>query len=260
VVNCTAAASGSFDFVSRRKTRQFVKVRIQFEKRGAIRFTSHKDVMRIFERAFAAAGVPVSYSEGFHPHVRMSFGPPLKTGWESLEEYMDLQLETPMDEMAAAVNTKLPDGMRVTQVVPIDDRTPKLAVDIVAIELEAVFEADDAIAAGAPSAVANGSGGGVDVAAVSRALSSRILPTPSAGSEPGLLGADVIQTEDAIRLRYKTTMDNGRIVTPDSLVAATIGDPATFRVPVKVTRLAQYVSRDGRHISPVDQGVVQTAS
>jgi hypothetical protein len=55
-------------------------------------------------------------------------------------------------------------------------------------------------------------------------------------------------------------MDNGRIVTPDSLVAATIGDPATFRVPLKVTRLAQYVSRDGRHISPVDQGVVQSTS
>ncbi len=236
-----------------------MKVRIQFEKRGAIRFTSHKDVVRIFERAFAAAGVPMSFSEGFHPHMRMSFGPPLKTGWESLGEYMDLQLETPMDDMAAAINTKLPDGLRVTQVVPIDDRTPKLAVDIVAVELEAVFEAEDAIAAGAP--VTNGNGRGVDVVSVTNALSSRILPTPAAaGREPGLLGADVIQNEDAIRLRYKTTMDNGRIVTPDALVAATIGDPATFRVPVKVTRLAQYVARDGRHVSPVDQGVVQSTS
>jgi Uncharacterized protein conserved in bacteria (DUF2344) len=233
-----------------------VKVRIQFEKRGAIRFTSHKDVMRIFERAFAAAGVPVSFSEGFHPHVRMSFGPPLKTGWEGLDEYMDLQLETPMDGMAAAVNTKLPAGMRVTQVVPIDDRTPKLAVDIVAVELEAVMETEDVLNAGAPK-----HGNGVDVASVTHALSTRILPTPgAAGGEPGLLGADVIQNEDAIRLRYKTTMDNGRIVTPDSLVAATIGDPATFRVPVKVTRLAQYVWRDGRHVSPVDQGVVQSTS
>ena len=224
-----------------------MKVRIQFEKRGAIRFTSHKDVVRIFERAFAAAGVPVSFSEGFHPHMRMSFGPPLKTGWESLEEYMDVQLETPMDGMAAAVNTKLPDGLRVTQVVPIDDRTPKLAVDIVAVELEAVMESSDVMSA--------------DIAAVSRALTDRILPTPgAAGSEPGLLGVDVVQNEDAIRLRYKTTMDNGRIVSPDSLVAATIGDPATFRVPVKVTRLAQYVSRDGRHISPIDKGVVQAQS
>jgi hypothetical protein len=237
-----------------------VKVRIQFEKRGAIRFTSHKDVMRIFERAFAAGGVPVSFSEGFHPHVRMSFGPPLKTGWESLEEFMDVQLESSMDDLAAAVNAKLPDGLRVTRVVAIDDRTPKLAVDIVAVELEAVFETADAIAAGAPALGIPG-GHGVDAGAITQALSSRILPTPSAaGSEPGLLGASIVQTEDALRLRYTTTMDNGRIVSPDSLVAATIGDPATFRVPVKVTRLAQYVSRDGRHVSPVDQGVVQIAS
>ena len=129
-----------------RVKRVIVKFRIQFEKRGAIRFTSHKDVMRIFERAFAAGGVPVAFSEGFHPHVRMSFGPPLKTGWESLEEYMDVQLVTPMDDMAAAVNPKLPDGIRVMRVVPIDDRTPKLAVDIVAVELEAVIETEDALA------------------------------------------------------------------------------------------------------------------
>ena len=149
----------------------------------------------------------------------------------------------------------------MTRVVAIDDRTPKLAVDIVAVELEAVVETEDAITAGAPAAAGNGNGRGVDVAALTRALLSRILPTPmAAGSDPGLLGADVVQSEDTIRLRFKTTMDNGRIVSPDSLVAATIGDPASFRVPVKVTRLAQYVSRDGRHVSPVDQGVVQTAS
>jgi hypothetical protein len=233
-----------------------VKVRIQFEKRGAVRFTSHKDVVRIFERAFAAAGVPVSFSEGFHPHMRMSFGPPLKTGWESLEEYMDVQLESPMDGMAAAVNTKLPDGLRVTAVVPIDDRTPKLAVDIVAVEIEAVVVTDDALAAGAAR-----NGHGVDTSVIASSLSNRILPTPSAaGGEPGILGANVVQTQDTVRLRYTTTMDNGRIVSPDSLVTATIGDPASFRVPVKVTRIAQYVTRDGRRLSPIDEGVVQAAT
>jgi radical SAM-linked protein len=233
-----------------------VKVRIQFQKRGAIRFTSHKDVVRIFERAFAAAGVPVSFSEGFHPHMRMSFGPPLKTGWESLGEYMDVQLESPMDHMAEAVNPKLPEGLRVTRVVSIAERTPKLAVDIVAVELEAVIETEDALAAGVAR-----NGHRVDTHVAAAKLSNRILPTPSAaGGEPGLLGADVVQTEDAVRLRYTTTMDNGRIVTPDSLVAATIGDPASFRVPIKVTRLAQYVSRDGRRLSPIDEGVVQTVS
>jgi hypothetical protein len=51
-------------------------------------------------------------------------------------------------------------------------------------------------------------------------------------------------------------MLNGRIVTPDQLVSASIGDPGQFRVPVKVARIAQYVARDGRFVCPLDEGVV----
>jgi len=112
---------------------QRVKIRIQFEKLGTVRFTSHKDVVRIFERAFGAAGVPVAWSEGFHPHMRMSFGPPLRTGWESREEYMDVTMDGSMDGFASAVNEKLPEGLVITRVVAIDDRTPKLAADMSAV-------------------------------------------------------------------------------------------------------------------------------
>jgi hypothetical protein len=177
-----------------------VKVRIQFEKRGAIRFTSHKDVLRIFERALAAGGVPVAWSEGFHPHMRMSFGPPLKTGWESLEEYMDVQLESPMDDMAPAVNEKLPDGLCVTRVVAIDDRTPKLAVDIVAVELEAVMETEDVRAAGGEKWPY------VDTSP-SRPRLSRILPTPSGGGEPAFMsGRGPPRTRPAPARRRWTTV------------------------------------------------------
>ena len=78
------------------------------------------------------------------------------------------------------------------------------------MELEAVIETEDAMAAGAAR-----NGRGVDTTVMAAALSNRILPTPSAdGGEPGILEADVVQTEDAVRLRYTTTMDNGRIVDP----------------------------------------------
>jgi len=217
--------------------------------------------MRIFERAFAAGGVPVSFSEGFHPHARMSFGPPLKTGWESVEEYMDVQLDAAMDDVAAACNAKLPEGIVVKRVVAIDDRAPKLAVDIVAVALDVALESDDAIAAGAPP-LKNGGAAGADVAAISSALSNRFLnPPPSAAAgEPRVLDAEVAQTEGTIHIRYTSTMDNGRIVTPDSLVAAVIGDPASFRMPLKVMRRAQFVVRNERHVSPIDEGVVHTSS
>jgi radical SAM-linked protein len=228
-----------------------LKIRIQFEKLGSIRFTSHRDLMRAFERAFAAGEVPVSWSEGFHPHMRMSFGPPLKTGWESHEEYMDVQLEAPMDGMAAACNAKLPDGLRITRIVPVDERAPKLASDISAVVLEVRVETEDAIAAGAAR-----NGNGADARAVREKLANRFLQTPNAEGEPRVLEADVVPSEDAIRIRYTSSMLNGRIVTPDALVSASIGDPGQFRVPVKVARIAQYVVRDGRLVSPLDQGVV----
>jgi radical SAM-linked protein len=224
-----------------------MKVRIQFEKLGAIRFTSHKDVLRIFERCFAAAGVPVSWSEGFHPHVRMSFGPPIRTGWESRHEFMDVQLESPMDGLVEACNAKLPDGFRVVSVVSIDDATPKLATDIAAVTMEVTVEADDAA--------------GSNPESIRAAVTERFLNTPSADpGQPRVVEAEVVQKEDTIRIRYTSSMQSQRIVTPEALVSATIGDPDSFRVPIKVMRLAQYVARDGRLVSPIDEGVVQTTA
>ncbi len=221
-----------------------MKIRIQFEKLGTVRFTSHKDVVRIYERAFAAAGVPVAWSEGFHPHMRMSFGPPLRTGWESHEEFMDVTMDGSVDGFADAVNAKLPEGLKVTRVVSIDDRTPKLAVDMHAVSMDVFVAADDAVA---------------DASAISSRIADSFLNTHHADTEPRVREADVVQSKDAIRIRYTSTMQNGRIVTPENVVSASIGDPESFRVPIKVVRLAQYVARGDRLVSPLDEGVVQAS-
>ncbi len=202
----------------------------------------------MFERAFAAAGVPVAWSEGFHPHMRMSFGPPLRTGWESREEYMDITMEdftsAGMDDFAAAVNEKLPAGLVIKRVVAIDDRTPKLASDMHAVSMDVFVTADDA-----PS----------DASAVSSRISNRFLNNQQTETEPWVREADVVQSEDALRIRYTSTMHNGRIVTPEDVVSAAIGDPESFRVPIKVVRLAQFVARGDRLVSPLDEGVVQAS-
>jgi len=163
-----------------------VKIRIQFEKLGTVRFTSHKDVMRMFERAFGAAGVPVAWSEGFHPHMRMSFGPPLRTGWESREEYMDVIVDGPVDDFAALVNEKLPEGLVIKRVVAIDDRTPKLASDMCAVSLDVFVSANDA---------------SMDAGTVSSRISNRFFPNNKPETEPWVREADVVQSKDAIRIR-----------------------------------------------------------
>lgn len=69
-----------------------MRLRIRFSKLGKIRFTSHRDTARIWERGLRRAGLPVAYSEGFTPRPRISFGLALPTGYESEAEYLDVEL------------------------------------------------------------------------------------------------------------------------------------------------------------------------
>ena len=91
-------------------------MRIKYEKRNPIRFTSHLDLIRIFERAFRRAGIKLVYSRGFHPHPRISFGPPLAVGFTSDAEYFDFQYYRDKDhDIKAALNRMLPEGLKILE-------------------------------------------------------------------------------------------------------------------------------------------------
>lgn len=68
------------------------KVRVRFAKTGKVRFTGHRDVARIWERALRRAEIEVAYSEGFSPHPKLHFGLALSTSYESLGEYLEIDL------------------------------------------------------------------------------------------------------------------------------------------------------------------------
>lgn len=70
-----------------------MKIRVRFSKVGKVRFVSHRDVARIWERGLRRAALPVAYSQGFSPHPKLSFGLALPTGAESLGEYLDIELD-----------------------------------------------------------------------------------------------------------------------------------------------------------------------
>lgn len=70
-----------------------MRLRIQFSKLGKVRFVGHRDVARIMERALRRCGLPVTYSKGFSPRLRMSFGLALPTCYESEAEYLDVPLD-----------------------------------------------------------------------------------------------------------------------------------------------------------------------
>ncbi|MDP8954361.1 MAG: TIGR03936 family radical SAM-associated protein [Actinomycetota bacterium] len=79
-----------------------MRVRLRFTKLGKVRFTSHRDVTRIWERALRRAGLAVAVTEGFRPRPKLSFGLALSTGHESLAEYLDVELATPLDAAGVA--------------------------------------------------------------------------------------------------------------------------------------------------------------
>ncbi len=69
------------------------KLRVKWGKKGLVRFLSHLENNRVLQRAIRRADIPVTYSQGFHPHQKLSFGPPLPLGYSSDGEYFDIQIE-----------------------------------------------------------------------------------------------------------------------------------------------------------------------
>ena len=105
-----------------------MRQRVRFAKRGKVRFLSHRDLARVWERALRRAGIRVSYSEGFSPRPRLSFGLALSTGYESLGEYLDIDLADDLEpeELVALVNPSLPTGMEAQVAIRIPPGTDSL--------------------------------------------------------------------------------------------------------------------------------------
>ncbi|RBM23639.1 TIGR03936 family radical SAM-associated protein [Streptomyces sp. PT12] len=95
------------------------RIRMRYTKRGRLRFTSHRDFQRAFERALRRAGVPMAYSAGFTPHPKVSYANAAPTGTASEAEYLEIALAARRDpgELRAALDASLPAGLDIVDVV-----------------------------------------------------------------------------------------------------------------------------------------------
>ena len=103
------------------------RLRIKYAKRGRLRFTSHRDFQRAFERALRRAQVPMAYSAGFTPHPKISYAGAAPTGVASEAEYLEIAVTRACDpvSLATVLDAALPVGLDVLEV--IEARTPDLA-------------------------------------------------------------------------------------------------------------------------------------
>ena len=95
------------------------KLRLRYTKRGRLRFTSHRDIARAFERALRRAQVPMAYSAGFSPHPKISWVGAAPTGVASEAEYVEISVAERVDLglLQAALDESLPTGIDVVDVV-----------------------------------------------------------------------------------------------------------------------------------------------
>jgi radical SAM-linked protein len=98
------------------------RIRIRYAKRGPLRFTSHRDFARAFERALRRAEVPIAYSQGFTPHPKISYASAAPTGAASEAEYLEIGLREPVDPAALrrSLDAVLSPGLDILEAVEAD--------------------------------------------------------------------------------------------------------------------------------------------
>jgi radical SAM-linked protein len=242
------------------------KVRLRYAKRGKLRFTSHRDVARAFERALRRAGLPMAYSQGYSPHPKVSWVGAAPTGAASEAEYVEVQLVEHVDPQVVRtkLDAALPDGLAVLEGVlagpgGLAERIEASAwrIEVHGLDGEQLRQAAHMLLAAPKALVERVTKDGWRSLDVRTAIVSldvedwpTVLPAPDQLSRCGILMVVVRQVSPAVR--------------PDdvlSALGAVAGLPSS--VLVKAIRIAQgRLDDDGGLVDPLaaDRAFVRMAS
>lgn len=115
-----------------------MRIRITFSKQGALRYTGHLDLHRLWERAARRAELPLAYSQGFHPQPKINLAAALPLGFSSRCEIMDMKLEQDIsiEDLPARLQSTLPPDIQVLKTEQVDERAPALQTQVDSAEYE----------------------------------------------------------------------------------------------------------------------------
>jgi radical SAM-linked protein len=234
------------------------RVRIRFAKLGKIRWTSHRDIARMWERAFRRVGLPLAYTNGFSPRPKVSFGLALPTGHESVAEYLDLELVggAPLDvtSLPADLSGALPLGVDVLAAAVIDDRTLSLQEEVTSCTWSLVVAPAESTTLALPDLA--------DRVTQVLEAASVVVSRQRKGTEvtddirPAILTLRLHdETADGVRLECDLAT-RPRSLRPSELVAA-LGAALEER---HVRRLHQWIERDGARWEPLPAPTAATTA
>ncbi len=257
-------------------------IRFRFAKLGKIRFTSQRDVARMWERALRRARLPLAYTEGFSPRPRLSFGLALPTGCESEAEYLDVVLDADragpegvaVTSLPAVLTPLLPDGIVVREAAPLTPGRGSLqelvtscswTVDVAGVTRDGLA-AKVATFLQAPSVLLVRERKGRSVEDdVRPAVLSLVVVDPPASAGPSTPAADTVRLVTEL-----ATLSRG-IRPPELLRAVAASGPTshgtdpgtngpghgfTIGTPVldRACRTHQWIERDGIRAEPLEWG------
>jgi radical SAM-linked protein len=122
-----------------------MRLRITFSKESWLVYSSHLDLMRVWERALRRAGVPLAYSAGYNPHPKLQLARALPLGHVGEEELIDVWLEEPMalEKFTQSLPPVLPEGLKIKQVRQVDAGAPAMQTQVVATEYRVIVDWDE---------------------------------------------------------------------------------------------------------------------
>ena len=120
------------------------RLRVTFSRGNSLKFISHLDMMRLWQRALRRADIPLAYSQGFSPHPRLSLAAPLAIGVTSSAELMDVFLQRRVSPhfFLNTVSPQLPPGIDISEVVEIGSGLPSLQSQVLYADYEVCMETD----------------------------------------------------------------------------------------------------------------------
>ena len=223
------------------------RMRVQYTKERPLRFLSHLDIVRLVERTIRRAGLPIQYSEGFHPHPRIAFGPPLALGLTSRAEYMDLQFAKPLvGDLGFRLQRKFPRGFRIVTTRAIFRKTEALTAAINVADYRADL---------------NGMEHTSGLEETLRALlgSDRLMIQRSTPKETKtvevsglLLDLGLEKTAQGLFLSMRLRTGAQGHIRPQEVLELALGLPREDLLTIPVERTAQYIESDQGLLSPLD--------
>ena len=218
-----------------------MRVRFRFSKLGKVRFTSHRDLARMWERAFRRVALPLAYTQGFSPRPKVSFGLALPTGAESVAEYLDVELAqgTSADVVAlpGRLDPALPTGIEVLAAAELELGASSLQHEVTSCSW--LVETSGLAPAELQERVAAALAAGTLV--IDRERKGR---RSSQDVRPGILSCDVVDGSSTLSAELAA---QPRALRPSELLVA-LGDGLQ---EVRVRRTSQWIQRDGARQEPI---------